>query len=215
MEKTKIKRRRGRPAGGKSIDKKHILKIALQAFAERGFQGVTIRTISKRVKVDDSLLHYHFGKKENLWKEAVRIAYQKYTTDSKNIIRVTKDLDLLTLGKTLLRHFIHYNGKNPELYQVILHEMTMHSDRSNWLIEHILNPLSERVGKLHQAQLAAGFVKPMPIANLTSILLGACNTIFILNYQMKNQFQLNVFDEKEIDKHADLVIESIYSGIEL
>ncbi len=48
-----------------------ILEAAERCFAEGGFDGVSLRTITKVAGVDLGLVNYHFGSKENLLREVV------------------------------------------------------------------------------------------------------------------------------------------------
>jgi AcrR family transcriptional regulator len=48
-----------------------ILDAAERSFAESGFDGVSLRTITERAGVDLALANYHFGTKENLLHEVI------------------------------------------------------------------------------------------------------------------------------------------------
>jgi AcrR family transcriptional regulator len=48
-----------------------ILDAAERSFAENGFDGVSLRTITERADVDLALANYHFGSKENLLHEVI------------------------------------------------------------------------------------------------------------------------------------------------
>ena len=48
-----------------------ILDAAERCFAESGFDGVSLRTITERAQVDLALVNYHFGTKENLLHEVI------------------------------------------------------------------------------------------------------------------------------------------------
>jgi AcrR family transcriptional regulator len=48
-----------------------ILDAAERCFAESGFDGVSLRTITERAGVDLALANYHFGSKENLLQEVL------------------------------------------------------------------------------------------------------------------------------------------------
>lgn len=50
-----------------------LLDAAMDCFAERGFAGTTTRAICARAGVNLALLHYHWGSKERLWAEVVRV----------------------------------------------------------------------------------------------------------------------------------------------
>jgi AcrR family transcriptional regulator len=48
-----------------------ILDAAERSFAENGFDGVSLRTITERAGVDLALANYHFGSKDNLLQEVI------------------------------------------------------------------------------------------------------------------------------------------------
>jgi AcrR family transcriptional regulator len=50
-----------------------ILAVAREAFAERGFDGASIRTIATAAGVDPALVHHYFGTKEALFIESMRV----------------------------------------------------------------------------------------------------------------------------------------------
>jgi AcrR family transcriptional regulator len=50
-----------------------ILAAAREAFADRGFDGASIRTIAATAGVDPALVHHYFGAKEQLFLEAMRV----------------------------------------------------------------------------------------------------------------------------------------------
>lgn len=50
-----------------------LLEAAMDAFAEGGFAGTTTRAICARAGVNLALLSYHWGSKEALWAEVVRV----------------------------------------------------------------------------------------------------------------------------------------------
>lgn len=55
-----------------------ILQAAEDVFTERGFSDSSISRIAKRAKVTKSLIHHHFGTKENLWMEVKMRRFDDY-----------------------------------------------------------------------------------------------------------------------------------------
>jgi AcrR family transcriptional regulator len=75
--KTKAKptprRARGRPSkekGGEAT-RERILDSAEELFAQHGFDGVTIRQVTRRANVDVALAHYYFGAKRGLFDSVI------------------------------------------------------------------------------------------------------------------------------------------------
>jgi AcrR family transcriptional regulator len=61
-------------AAGPSPDTRtRLLEAAMDCFAERGFAGTTTRLICGRAGVNLALLSYHWGSKEALWAQVLRV----------------------------------------------------------------------------------------------------------------------------------------------
>ena len=57
--------------------KAQILKHAVLHFAEKGYDGVSLREISRSAGLNTALIHYHFGTKEVVYREVI----SRYLTD--------------------------------------------------------------------------------------------------------------------------------------
>lgn len=57
--------------------KERIFEIAGPVFAEKGFQGTTVRELCIKASVNVASINYYFGDKQNLYTELVRHAQQK------------------------------------------------------------------------------------------------------------------------------------------
>lgn len=55
-----------------------ILQAAEAVFTERGFSDASMSKIAKRANVTKSLIHHHFGTKENLWMEVKMRRFDDY-----------------------------------------------------------------------------------------------------------------------------------------
>ncbi|WP_130289735.1 TetR family transcriptional regulator [Pseudonocardia sediminis] len=65
-------RRRGRRAGGQDT-RAVLLDAARSEFAERGFEGATVRRIAERAGVDAAMVNHWFGGKESLFTASLDI----------------------------------------------------------------------------------------------------------------------------------------------
>jgi AcrR family transcriptional regulator len=63
----KSHRRVGRPKRGEFHGREILLDKALHAFALKGYDGVSMRSLAKDAQVNLALASYHFGSKHELW----------------------------------------------------------------------------------------------------------------------------------------------------
>lgn len=59
---------------GKTDTRQAIVHAAGEAFAARGYDGVTIRQVAAAAKVDPALIHHYFGTKDGLFHSALHAA---------------------------------------------------------------------------------------------------------------------------------------------
>ncbi len=86
---------------GKPDTRAAILAAAREAFAERGFDGTSIRAIATGAGVDPALVHHYFGTKEQLFLETVQVPI-----DPREFVPEVLAGDTAELGIRLLRVFL-------------------------------------------------------------------------------------------------------------
>ena len=55
--------------------RKSIIKTAVALFAERGYDGTSIRAIVSKARVNQAAINYHFKSKEGLYFEVLKVAF--------------------------------------------------------------------------------------------------------------------------------------------
>jgi AcrR family transcriptional regulator len=55
-----------------------IVKAAVALFAERGYDGTSIRAIVSKARVNQAAINYHFKGKEGLYFEVLKVAFEGY-----------------------------------------------------------------------------------------------------------------------------------------
>ena len=92
--------RTGRRPGNQDT-REAILAAAREAFAERGFDGASIRTIATGAGVDPALVHHYFGTKDELF-----LATVQAPMDPAVLLPQVLDGDVKELPERLLRTFL-------------------------------------------------------------------------------------------------------------
>jgi AcrR family transcriptional regulator len=68
-------RRTGRRPGDADT-REDILAAAREAFAERGYDGATVRRVARQAGVDPALVYHYFGSKQQLFVAAMELPYE-------------------------------------------------------------------------------------------------------------------------------------------
>jgi AcrR family transcriptional regulator len=61
------------------VTRDRIMKAAERLFAERGYEGTSIRAIVARARVNQAAINYHFAGKDGLYREVLRAAFRGLT----------------------------------------------------------------------------------------------------------------------------------------
>jgi AcrR family transcriptional regulator len=83
--------------------RQNIIKAAVALFAERGYDGTSIRAIVSKARVNQAAINYHFKGKEGLYLEVLKVAFEGYLRlDDFELTRL-KDMP----REEALRSFVH------------------------------------------------------------------------------------------------------------
>jgi len=59
--------------------RQNIVKAAVALFAERGYEGASIRAIVSKAGANQAAINYHFKSKDGLYLEVLKVAFEGYT----------------------------------------------------------------------------------------------------------------------------------------
>jgi AcrR family transcriptional regulator len=93
--------RRGGRRQGISGTRQDIIRSARKLFAERGYQGATMRAIARDARVDAALIHHFFTSKEGIFTAAIGDAFRP-----EGILAAAQAPGPGTPGERLLRAFL-------------------------------------------------------------------------------------------------------------
>ena len=182
-----------------------ILAAAIDLFSERSFDGAATREIAARAGVTQPLLNYHYRSKDELWRAAVDSLFDLLERSMNDRVAQISDADELTGAKLLVREFITFSARNPQLHRLITQECKADSARMDYLVERHVRPLYDRTVALFERLARDGAVPPIAPAHLYYILTGAGPTMFVLAPECRRLSGLDPDSNEVIDAHADAV----------
>lgn len=189
-----------------------LLDAAAEAFAENGFSGTSTRDIAERAGVHHPLITYHFHNKEELWRAAADRIYRRFRS------MLAEKRGSLS-GKTprertaeLLRTFIQFAAKNPELHKITFQESGQENPRMAWLIERHLKPVFE-IGLQDLSQLQAAGIAPAGNTALLYNMMRMCGgALLALKIEVKGTTGLDLDRPEILDELVDLIVNVFLPG---
>ena len=168
----------GRPAPASSraaqrFEKRaKVLDAAIELFAERGFDGTSLPSITARCGVPVPLIVYHFGSKEQLWRDAVDEIYRRYQA---HFDAGTGQIALSgpAFYRQQIAAYIRAIAAHPHYMRMLFQEGTQDSPRLAWLVERHQRPFTARLTTLIERAQAAGLLPPVDPVHLKFLLSGA------------------------------------------
>jgi AcrR family transcriptional regulator len=192
-----------RPSADPTRDR--ILAAALDLFSERSFEGATLREIAQRAGVTQPLLHYHYRSKDELWRAAVDLLFAKLGDAMGERMHGLRGVDELMAAKLLVREFITFSARNPQLHRIITQESKADGARMQYLVEQHVRPLYENTVELFERLSRQGLLPPIPAPHLYYILTGAGPTMFVLGPECRRLSGLDPHSDAVIEAHVDAV----------
>jgi AcrR family transcriptional regulator len=115
------------------VTQRRILAAAVAEFSKHGYAGASIRGIARKARVPDPLIHYHFGGKEKLWREAVTLLFDEMHADNdKAAAEATDKLDEV---RRRVHRLLHYLARKPEIGALTTLEYGRKSPRLSFIIK--------------------------------------------------------------------------------
>jgi AcrR family transcriptional regulator len=177
-------RPRGRPARRpqqRSLDtRERLVEAALHVFAEHGFEGATTREIARRAGVALAALPYHFETKQALWRAAADRIFGLLGETFQKRFAGLEGVDTPTRLRLLLRDFVRFQARHPELHRFMIQEGIGKSPRLAWLVETHLRPMYDFVRTMVEAAQRAGMAPLGRPEHIHYMLIGAASSAYAL-----------------------------------
>ncbi|MFM9613013.1 TetR/AcrR family transcriptional regulator [Streptomyces niveiscabiei] len=147
-----------------------ILRRGLDAFAELGYRGASVRELAKRLGVSHNFFNERFGSKEEFWRAVVDAAGLEPSTELAATLSV--DMDDAEKFGAVVRTFYANAGRAPQLNQIVAEESALDSERLDHLYAALMAPFLAQVEPLAQRLMSAGRMPVIPLDILFSALTG-------------------------------------------
>ncbi|MDG2034654.1 MAG: TetR/AcrR family transcriptional regulator [Rhodospirillales bacterium] len=210
--------RRGRPslaevASRRESTQERLLKSAIDAFAKHGFDAVTTSLIAENAGMAQSMVHYHFKSKEQIWKAAIEQLMRELSERFPLAKDELKDLDPASRLKVLVRRFVKMSARDISLSRIMIHEGTARGPRLNWIAENFLKPGFEPLDQTVKEGVDAGLLKDLPVYTVTHTIISAAAMTYCLAPVVDATHNVDLAQSASMDEMADTVLTILFDGL--
>lgn len=160
-----------------SLKQTQIIEVAERLFAQKGFNGTSIRDIAQEADINISMVSYYFGSKEKL----IEALFELRTAESRSSLETiisNEELSPIQKVNIMIDGIIERLYRNRAFHNIVLREQ-LSNERTTCISEHILD-LKTRNIKLMQRLILEGqekgvFRKDIDISLMTTTLFGTIN----------------------------------------
>jgi AcrR family transcriptional regulator len=191
-----------------------LLEAAISLFAQHGFDAVSTGAVATAAGLTQSMVHYHFGTKEKLWRAAVEHLMHARGNMFSLKMDDLRDVDDLARLKIMLRRFISANASDPDLTRILIHEGMNDSPRLKWLATRYMVRGYDTFNGAIEAAIKSGAVRRLPVRDVTNIIVGACVLTFTLSRLLKEVYGELPTTPEAVSSLSDTLLEVLFKGLE-
>ncbi|MDP9221326.1 MAG: TetR/AcrR family transcriptional regulator [Actinomycetota bacterium] len=212
MAQPPARRGRGRPRAGQELDVSRLLQAALDAFAERGYDGTSVRELGRQLDVSHALLTARFGSKEGLWFAAMEHALTVSERSWRQLADTPELDDLQALRQAIIRQ-VEFSAANPQVLRIMSHEGAVDSPRIRFVVDRFVNQLRPLVEHRLDRLVANGRIRAVPYATLHYLVVQGGGAMFASPIESALLGVRQPPRPTDIRRHAEAVADVIVAGL--
>ena len=174
-----VPRRRGRPANdtASAVRETDVLDLAFSTFAERGYEGTTVRELAKILGVSHNLLNVRFGTKADLWRRAVDSRVSRVAPPVQRAFDAP-GLDDHERLRALVHSFCQWAADNPDFVGLANAEGRRATWRIAYLVDAYILPFKLQLEALLARVAVDRPVRALPASALLVLLVQGVGNYF-------------------------------------
>ena len=162
-------RKPGRPRldAEPTFDREHALRVALRVFARDGFEGASVRQISREVGVSHTLLHHYFGSKTQLWQASIDQSFGAIGAELlPRVGHLRGELSILQQVHALVVQYVMLASEFPEGFQIVTYEGARGGERLDYILDNHVRRFLDVTQRMVKTAGDLGLIRKVPWASL-------------------------------------------------
>ena len=182
-------------------DAKQRLVVAAEGvFAEKGFDGASIREISAEAGVNLASIKYYFGDKEGLYIEAVKFAHV-CSSEGGPLPEFPADMDPIEKLRLFIRGMVArmHGPARPSAMKLMMREMAHPGKAAHVVVQEFIQPMAFRLRAILR-ELLLGHPEPK------LLMIGFSIIGQVLYYRQNRPISELIFDKTQMDGLSESMV---------
>lgn len=193
-----------------------LLKAARQVFAAKGYEGATVKDLADAAGVNISLVSYHFGGKENLYRACLESFGLSRVEAAERILQTPKTQEEFFLRLRLfVEEFIQIHRTEPDLCMITHRDIDLNNQVTIDLFQkvflRVFTALENFVKDSQKSKLIRNDIKPMFI---TSMMFGTMTHFCKSDRQRALAGRPTLQDAKFVNEWVDAYLSIFRDGVD-
>ena len=192
-----------------------ILEVAEKLFSEKGFEGTSIRDISKHAKINIAMVSYYFGSKERLLEALILYKTSDLKLQLENLLQ--ENLEPIEKVNKLIEIYINRISCNKGIFRVLHFEINSEKREKSMIAFTELKKgnLKSVESIIAQGQAKGVFRKDIIIPLLTPTIIGTFfhfhmnKPFFVELLNLKTEEMYNNYIKTSLTKHIQQTIKAL------
>jgi AcrR family transcriptional regulator len=137
--------------------RRSLLAAALGAFAEHGYEGMSVRDLARQLGVSHNLVHHHYGSKWELWKAALEHGFAPSGRDLFSLVESnSRQSDWEVANREGITGAVMLFARYPAVAKIMADESARGGPRLDFLFDRYIRPFADLLENLLAAAPHAG-----------------------------------------------------------
>lgn len=190
--------------------KERIIEVATMLFADRGYEGASIREIAKIAEVNLAAVNYHFSNKQNLYHEVLRHGFVRFNTLITKLAE-EKERNTVEFSKAFYQMQINNGPRLINNFKVMLNDFPFPEDLIKK--DHAGPPGSEFLKALIEKDLGKKLSEDDAMWAVRSIYTFVTHTALMASTHFGKQNCCSVFEQNLVEKHLSRLVNAIITDL--
>ena len=193
------------------VDHDPVLEAALKAFAEYGYDAMSVRELNRSLGVSHNYVHKRFGSKEALWQAAIDYGLgqftEAWTRPSQN-----PDQDPVQRYRDELRHIVEMLARYPSVQRIIESEGLAGGKRLDYLVSRYIGPTTA-ASMPYFEQVTHITKRGLQLSSVIMLVSSGTSAFFLRPAFAKKLGTEDPTSPESIKRHIDTVLDVLLYGL--